>query len=163
MVQALPKAPPSGHILFKVVVGDWSDDGHGKCDKYTFECNAAIEDVQEAYLKAVKVSKVALHDDQKTKGVTCICCEYEDSKIQETEIEALKAMGVKFDFLEVKPRKNEDSYDLSAKDVATLFVEMAKTQLGQHFEYKLIEDPIPTINGYWKKGFNLNFGYGCYH
>ena len=35
-------------------IGDWSDDGHGKCEELLFESNMRIDAVRGAYFKAAK-------------------------------------------------------------------------------------------------------------
>lgn len=35
--------------LFKLPIGDWSDDGHGYCKDFIIECNMPIEKVFDAY------------------------------------------------------------------------------------------------------------------
>jgi len=37
---------------FKLPVGDWSDDGHGKCDWHMIESNKPVEIWREAYFAA---------------------------------------------------------------------------------------------------------------
>ena len=36
----------------KVPVGDWSDDGHGKCEWFIFATNKSVEDLREAFFTA---------------------------------------------------------------------------------------------------------------
>jgi len=62
----------------RLVIGDWSNDGHGKSKYFTFECSHDENAVKKAYKAAVKKSKVSLHNE---KGADSICCDYEDSKI----------------------------------------------------------------------------------
>lgn len=38
--------------LFQVPIGDWSDDGHGKCTWFWAEANGTIEEIREAYFTA---------------------------------------------------------------------------------------------------------------
>jgi hypothetical protein len=45
---------------FSFPVGDWSDDGHGKCEWTTIESNAPVEDWREAYFASVE--KLKEHD-----------------------------------------------------------------------------------------------------
>lgn len=37
---------------FRLPIGDWSNDGHGKCDYFTVESNKTVEEVREAHFKA---------------------------------------------------------------------------------------------------------------
>jgi hypothetical protein len=140
----------------RIVIGDWSDDGHNQKAFYTFECSHDEKTVQKAYKEAVKKCKVALHDDDK-QGITAICCHYEENSILEEEINALKTLGVDLSFTE---NQSEEKRYVSSKDIAFIFFEMVKTQI-EGFTYKLIPEKKP-INGFWKDGFNYGFGYGVF-
>jgi hypothetical protein len=135
----------------RIVIGDWSHDGHNQEEFFTFKCSHDEKTVQKAYKEAVKKCKVSLHDENK-KGITAICCNYEESTINEDQVTALKELGVKLPFAE--------GDGLSPRDVAILFFEMVKTQI-EDFTYELIPEKKP-INGFWKDGFNYGFGYGCF-
>lgn len=37
---------------FEIKIGDWSDDGHGKCDSYRVKSNKPVKDAREAYFTA---------------------------------------------------------------------------------------------------------------
>lgn len=40
-------------LLFKVAIGDWSNDGHGRCEWFRLRAEAStIEEVREAYFRA---------------------------------------------------------------------------------------------------------------
>ena len=136
----------------RIVIGDWSDDGHGKWDYFTFECSHDKPQIKAAYKKAIKKSKVSLHDSE--KGAKAICTEYEQNKIPDDALARLKDLGVDLEVLEI-----EDG-QCYAEGIAKLFFEMVKTQI-TGFTYKLIKE-IETINGFWSKDFNYSFGYGCY-
>lgn len=141
----------------RIVIGDWSHDGHNQEEYFTFRCSHDEETIQKAYLKAVKKCKIALHEDSKTykKDIASICCCYEDNKITEEQIKTLEELGVDFSKLAI------EYMSLFAKDIAILFFEMAKTQI-EGFTYELIPEK-KTINGFWHKDFNYGFGYGCFH
>lgn len=42
-------------MKIKIVIGDWSGDGHGESCAFLYECNKSIEEVREAYFKAKKL------------------------------------------------------------------------------------------------------------
>jgi len=39
-------------MIFTIHIGDWSGDGHGRCETFHVETNASIEEVREAYFRA---------------------------------------------------------------------------------------------------------------
>lgn len=140
--------------VYQIVIGDWSDDGHGKCDHYTVETSHNMTEIQEAYLKAVNACGVSLHRNSKANYE--LCSEYQDNTIPEEAEERLTELGVDWKLIETKYDRdcgmNPDSFSY-------LFMEMVKTQISD-FEYKFSAGP-PYLNGYWGK-LNHHFGYGCY-
>lgn len=140
-------------MIQRIVIGDWSDDGHCQKEYYSFECNAEKEDIRKAYKQAAKKSGIALHTDYRKK-VRAICNAYQDSVIDDEAIEALKSIGV--DFKNITIEEN----NIYPEGLAILFFEMVRTQL-PNFEYKLV-DEVLTINGFWQKDFNHMIGYGCF-
>ena len=103
---------------YKIVVGDWSEDGHNQWQFFYFKCNATQEQIKKAYLDAVKASGLAL-----------------------------SRYGLEEDVV-------------YAEHVARLFLDMVKSQL-EGFEYEIVDDKIPCINGFWSKDFNISIGYGA--
>lgn len=145
---------------FYVTIGDWSNDGHGKYDKYLVEANKSIPDIRDAYKAAVKACGVTFdkgYGDDRTHG-TEILARYQDRSITAEVAEKLRGIGVTFNELDTDA---SGGFYFSPQTAAELFMQMAKTQL-PGLEYKFIEDEIPSINGYWAEGFNYGFGYGCY-
>ena len=51
--------------LHRIVIGDWSHDGHNQDDYFNFECSHDEPEVKKAYLAAIKKCKVALHEGEK--------------------------------------------------------------------------------------------------
>lgn len=41
---------------FKIPVGDWSNDGHGKCDYFIVQSNKPVKEVREAHFKIKEVT-----------------------------------------------------------------------------------------------------------
>lgn len=146
----------------RIVIGDWSDDGHCKKSYFTFKCSHDESEVKKAYTKACKKCKVSLHE--RVPNCTAICCNYEESWIPSKQLKALKKLGVDFKFAESLEHNNgitgESELSCIGQDIAYLFFEMVKTQLPD-FEYKLVDEKKP-INGFWSKDFNHSFGYGCF-
>ena len=66
---------------WKIPIGDWSDDGHGKCDWFTVKSNFTVEKAREAYFKAVEASGLDIAKE--------IAHDYEDSGVSERITELL--------------------------------------------------------------------------
>jgi hypothetical protein len=152
----------------RIVIGDWSKDGHEQSEFFTFQCTHDQPEIKKAYLAACKKCKVSLHyQDHKhpsrMKGITPVCGRYEDSSIPAPQLQALKDLGVNLDFRETEFHQNNDGKDelcCSPQDIANLFFAMVKTQI-PGLEYKMVEENKP-INGFWSEDFNFSFGYGCF-
>lgn len=62
-------------MIFKLPIGDWSGDGHGKCDYFTCEADAdSIAEVKEAFDAASQSLPTVL--DPRT-----FCSEYEEYRV----------------------------------------------------------------------------------
>lgn len=70
---------------FRIPVGDWSDDGHGKVDWFNASAAKPIEDVREAWFKAS-----AEHPDLSPAS---FCEAYEDSNLPKEMWDKLQQAG----------------------------------------------------------------------
>lgn len=134
---------------FQIPVGDWSDDGHGKCDYCTASSFKTFEDVCRAYEKAKEKFK---DDDFSPES---FCNEFEDSSIPDEFIGLMKQNG--FDV---------DPDDFGPEDMAR-FVVWFLNQGDPELQVKLENKAVPCLNN-WQyseiiKGKTLGqFGYGFY-
>jgi hypothetical protein len=156
-----------------LVLGDWSDDGHGKYKKVLVEVNKDVAEVQQAYKDSCKLTGIQFnHNEDYTgkdrggwqkAGEYRICTEYEMSVINDTCVDILVEHGL--DINTMLPNydiKTGESY-LDEEEYTALwfwFVGLSLTDL----EYNEIKpkDDIPVINGYWNDVLNVQFGYGLY-
>ena len=76
----------SNRIYFRIAVGDWSNDGHGKCDYFTASSTLSLKDVRKAYFKAVKNLPEIICPEN-------FLSDYDESKISEEIAEAIKKEG----------------------------------------------------------------------
>lgn len=140
---------------YRIVIGDYSKDGHNQMDYFTLETSHDAKAIQKAYKQAVKKSGVTL--DTRTKAKHKVCHEYEDGSLPEEAVELLTELGVKWD--EMESELNDDgSLGATPQDMANIFMEMVRTQL-EGFTYKIIEPEC--LNG-WGGGLG-GIGYGCYN
>lgn len=70
----------------QLVMGDWSDDGHGKTETVRIRSNLPALELQAAYLKGVEITGVHL--------TSSIASEYEDSIFPQEAIDSLAKFGV---------------------------------------------------------------------
>ena len=82
-----------------LVLGDWSDDGHGKTEKICLEFNKTVEEIQQAYKDSCKLTGINFH------SADGLCVEYEDNSVSDKYMEILE----QFDGL-VEKRKNHAKF-----------------------------------------------------
>lgn len=124
-------------MQFKMSVGDWSDDGHGKCDYFVVKTDAPdMEAVSEAYKQAVKLTGVRFKD--------VICAEYEDSVIHKEHKEKLEKHGI--NVAQYSEEADEvDEINLCPENYAKLTCDFLA--LGSTFKFKVLTGKqMPTFN-----------------
>lgn len=115
-----------------LVLGDWSDDGHGKTDIVTIESNFTPAKIKKAYKKGTELVGVDLTED--------VCSEYEEHQMTPEHYEVFKASGVLGDL-------SDESWDryLDSDTFAELYLWVAK-QGNPEFEYKIVPNSSASIN-----------------
>lgn len=76
---------------FTIPVGDWSDDGHGKCEYYHASADKPFKDVCYAFKAAKELFKESGFTPER------VCSEYQDSEISEEDVKFLASKGYKVD------------------------------------------------------------------
>lgn len=131
-------------MKFKMLVGDWSGDGHGESETFIVETNASsIKDVEVAYDKATDLTGV--------HPIQSICSEYEDPLITKKDIDKLKAHNINVaDYAEeVYNKEDREEGNLSFQCRADAWVEfiLAFIKLGNPLlECKVVDDEFPTFD-----------------
>jgi hypothetical protein len=72
---------------FEIPVGDWSDDGHGKCEYYRASATKPFEDVCKAFVKARQ--KLGISPEE-------VCSDYQEGSPSTEIIEAFAKAGYQF-------------------------------------------------------------------
>jgi len=134
---------------FQLVLGDWSNDGHGRAYTRIFRANAPIEKVREAFFLA----QARLPD---VLDPTNMCAEYEESSISEACTKELKKRRA--------PRPSKDkgcTLDWLARYTAW-FINQGDASLDVRLVKK---EAYPTLHFYGTdaRGRHLGFiGYGLF-
>ena len=158
-----------------LVLGDWSEDGHGKYDKVLVESNKTVKEIQQAYKASCKLTGVSFNDDDddftgrkrdwRQSEKYHIAVDYEQGwKVSDEAKQALIAAGYDFD-KHFSFGMDEDDDQVEGNDVIFLHIwtEFVKLSLPDLVINKIPEDKsIPCINGYWNEELNVQFGYGLY-
>lgn len=145
----------------KIVIGDWSHDGHNQSEFVYFDSSLSEAEVKEAYREAVAKCGVGLHGPGRGEKHTAICDKYEQRTFSLELKEKMEAIGV--DFTQVGGSEIVEGQwgDFGGKGIAKLFLQLVKA-VRPGFQYDIINDRVPCINGFWSKDFNIGFGYGMY-
>lgn len=168
-----------------LVLGDWSNDGHGHYDKILVESNVSVKEVQNAYKSACKLTEVSFNinedytetkrDWQKAENYQ-IATGYEEPYCPGPALELLKKHGLTWKLVnEMKPTDEfyeyeEEDFDNNEKmpideelfiNLWFWFIKLANPKI--EIQRVSEKDEIPCINGYWDKNLNIGFGYGLYN
>ena len=132
---------------FKIPIGDWSGDGHEKCDWFTAIANKPIKAVREAFHKA---KKLLPHLNPES-----FCCEYEDAKIPERVVTALMIKGITID--------SEDFSSETMAKIVVWFLNQGDSDLGVELTPET-DIPMLPFYGFDKQSRKIGFiGYGLFY
>lgn len=124
-----------------IEIGDWSGDGHGQKEIYTFESNFEIKDVREAYFAARDK-----YPDLSPEG---FCCEYEDSEVPKEIIKKASKLGFKI---------NKDFHIKEMANYTAWFCQLGNPSLKLKMQE---ENPTLSFYGVDEKNRHIDFiGYG---
>lgn len=73
-------------MIVTLVVGDWSNDGHGQTSTLQIESNFNSRKIEKAYQKGTKLVGVDLDED--------VACDYEEPYMSRTQLEAFEKAGI---------------------------------------------------------------------
>ena len=73
---------------FRLIIGDWSEGGHGRSKDFIVSSNLPVEIAREAHYKIKDTTGVDIEN---------ICSEYEEDEIDEETVDILKDMGFQFE------------------------------------------------------------------
>jgi len=122
-------------MQIKLVIGDWSGDGHEKTVDFIVDTNCSEEQLEEAYKKGVEVCGIDL-----TRN---FCEEYEEDFLTEHEYKDFKELNL-FDE-DTKYFEWNNKYYVTKRDFAKIWMTIA--QRGNPLlDYKFVSDEFPEIN-----------------
>lgn len=130
-------------------VGDWSDDGHGKCEYFTVESNVPVDQLREAHFAAEE--KIGIN-------IGHICSDYEDSVIDDEVLVKLQP------FIGAKLYERVKDY-VDPSDMVKIWI-ACLMQVDPTIKLEIVdEESLPSINfyGHDAKGRHLSTpGYGLF-
>lgn len=105
-----------GEYSFDLQIGDWSNDGHGRCETFKIKSNKPVREVREVYYRVKTVTGVNLEK---------ICKYNNESRMEDEVIEKLIKLGFfnKLYFEEDAEYTVDDiAHYISTDDFAELFI-----------------------------------------
>jgi len=150
---------------WRIVVGDWSRDGHNESEFIRFKSTHDRKDIIKGYKKAHSDADGGICSDSPDDMLSS----YGDSTLSSESLEKLAKIGLTTEVLVESGNFEGDEGDAlylceGPQSVAYLFLEMTRyglAKLGEEFEYEIIDDKIiDCINGFWQSDFNHGMGYG---
>jgi hypothetical protein len=138
--------------LWKIPIGDWSNDGHGICDWFIIKSNFTVEQAREAYFKSVEKSGVDICKE--------VACKYRDNLVSE------KFLKVFPEFLEKDLVKNDYDFEYYIENSSDLVVMVCLfiQKYNPEFRYEIINLPMLPFCGYDEKDRHIgHIGYGLFY
>ena len=71
-----------------MTIGDWSGDGHGRCEDFCVISNMPIEAIRESHFRIKKATGVDIEN---------LCSCYGEDKIPDETVQKLKSLGFPFE------------------------------------------------------------------
>lgn len=154
-------------MIYKLVLGDASDDGHGISKEFLFDCNYDVHKIRQAYKDSCRKLGVTFNHNEDYTGIGLrygsdrqVWTKYEENGINETAFEILDNAGC---FNEIEYYEDKDRYYIECdEDCAKLIMNFIALSMPEDFIYKLIEQNYESINGDWNSELNHQFGYGLF-
>ena len=136
---------------FRIPIGDWSNDGHGKCDWFIVDSNKSLKTIREAYFASKKITGVITPED--------ICSDFEDSTILESDKERFAEQ------YPVTKKMIDDNEYISSRAMVEMIIEFVRKS-DSSIVMKVDEksDDMLPFYGYDQSGRHINFiGYGLFY
>ena len=141
--------------LWNIPIGDWSDDGHGKCDWFTIESNFTVEQAREAYFNSVEKSGVDICNE--------VACEYEDNSINYSTINKIPDFIGELLANNYIYTENDIYYVPDSDSMANIFLKFIQ-KYNPEFRYEIINLPMLPFCGYDEKERHIgHIGYGLFY
>jgi hypothetical protein len=143
---------------FKLPIGDWSDDGHGKHEDYLIESNKPLEVIRELYFQACEKLGFTLDGHHALTP----CGDYQDYYFKPETMEALLKFGLNISE-EQKEGWVEDG--IETEEFCDLVLDFIKTQDPELQLTRIPNENFPMFQFY---GFDHKqrhigyFGYGLF-
>lgn len=134
---------------FRMSIGDWSDDGHGKHEDFIVQSNAPVEIVREAHFLMKNTLDFSIED---------ICHGYADCDIDSETTNAITDLGFDFEYI------NDGKACPYPEEMVRLWIFLLQ-KVNPNLKLMLIKDEIPDFHfyGFDEQNRHIGFvGYGLF-
>lgn len=145
---------------FRMPIGDWSGDGHGKCDYYLIKSNKSVEDVREAHFLIKEKTRVDI--DQ-------VCSNYEENTLSGAVAYTLEKLGFFESLSDVDADDSysyyNEEYTMHSYGLARLWMFLLQ-KADESLRLEIINDNVENLPfyGFDKQGRHIGFnGYGVHY
>lgn len=136
--------------LVQVVVGDWSNDGHGRTETFFIRSSLNGSELARAHAAGSSIVGFSLKDD--------VCTGYENSLITKAQLLKLQELGMTYETenrtddedlitTDYRDREIEPSFYIGREDFFNFYLFIA-TLGNPEFKYELIKPGKVNIGGY---------------
>lgn len=142
---------------FAIPIGDWSGDGHGRCEYHHFKSNYPVERLREAYFES-KEKYPELSPEN-------FCSSYQDGTLNHDEATLIKdGLGVELEDFPPEHIDPEDhEYYVSSEDLVNVTVAFIKKSLPDWEHEKTNRPPMLPFYGFDKNKRHIGqIGYGLF-
>lgn len=133
---------------WKITLGDWSDDGHGKTETFVIETNVPFKYIVEYYKKSV---------EKYLDFSTYVCAEYGDSSINMEQIELFESIGMDMSYYKEEFDNEDERFWVAKEDYVDLLLMFVGLSSNKKIEYSIITDKLPEFVRHASM-----FGYGLF-
>lgn len=157
-------------MIYKLTLGDWSEDGHCISKVFLITCNCeSVTDIQNAYKESCRKLGIQFNDDDNNytgkklqyKDPHIIWCRYDEDDMSKVAYDILNKAGC-FDGIYVEETDEGRYYIEEREECARLIMNFIALSMPNDFAYKIVKEDYPCINGYWNRNLNVQFGYGLF-
>ncbi len=137
-------------LRYKLHVGDWSDDGHGKCDVFILESDVA-------HISLVRAAFHRYAEENPNIDPTGFCSDYEDCLVSpDIAGEIREKLGIEIPHEEYDGDGHRVDPEMMAEIVAA-FISAGGVQTRV-----VPERQVPSLNANWEKDRVGSIGYGLF-
>lgn len=124
--------------LIEFPIGDWSNDGHGKCDYYIVNSNKPVEEVREVHFKIAKRTGIIIAN---------ICCQEKGISLDDPILKQFNELGYRLDEEGDESYIDDGMYYPSSKEIVRMWLFLLMKTDGT-LRLEIVNIPMLPFYGY---------------